>query len=68
PIKVFTEFNPKYVWSNITMTTEANKIIIHVSEKAIFNYLEWFKKIQSLKDWLDVRIQIGERNIEIEFI
>ena len=66
PVKFFNNFNPKYVLKNIDIDIEDKLIKIKVSNSAIFNYLEWFKKIKSMEEWLEVYIKISREELKIK--
>lgn len=65
PIKFYSDFSPEYIWDNIDIECNKTDVTIKVSDNAIFNYLEWFNKIDSLKDWLDLEISIEKRKLLI---
>lgn len=65
PIKFFSTFSPEYIWNNIDIESKDSNITINIAECAILNYSEWFKKIESLSEWLCVTTCIDKRKVEI---
>lgn len=65
-IKDFNAHETRHVLKNIFIELSKKKIVIEVN-KDVLEYNSWFKNIKDLETWMQVKIEVSDNKLTIEF-